>query len=219
MELFSYLLGKKSGGGGGGGADLSDYFQPTIDSHGVLPMVKNIPDTTIVEGTDLTSAFHAYKGTTIPLLDTSNVLVMTSMFSNCPNLITIPLLNTSKVNNMTTMFLDCSSLKSIPLLDTSSVLAINMSSMFSGCTNLETVPVLNTSNITSMNNMFAGCTSLSDASLDNILQMCINSKVTMQSRKKLSNVGLTAENYPVSKIQALPHYQGFIDAGWIIGYE
>ena len=218
MELFSYLLGKKSGGGGGGGADLSDYFQPSIDYEGFEAMVKKIPDTTTVEGTDLTSAFVKYKGTTIPLLDTSNVLIMTSMFNGCTNLITIPLLNTSKVNNMTSMFYNCSSLKSIPLIDTSSVVAINMGNMFTNCTSLETVPVLNTSNITSMNNVFNGCTSLSDTSLDNILQMCINSKVTMQSRKKLSNVGMTAENYPVSRIEALPHYQDFIDAGWTIGY-
>lgn len=218
MELFSYLLGKKSSGGGGGGADLSDYFTSTIGYEGFEAMVKKIPDTTTVEGTDLHSAFVGYKGTAIPLLDTSNVTVMNGMFNGCTNLITIPLLNTSKVNNMTSMFNNCSSLVSIPLIDTSSVISANMNNMFANCTSLETVPVLNTTNLTNMNDMFYGCTSLSDTSLDNILQMCINSKITMQTRKKLTSVGISSTNYPASKIEALPHYQDFIDAGWVTGY-
>jgi len=217
MDLFSYLLGKKSSGGGGS-ADLSDYFTSTINYEGFEAMVKKIPDTTTVEGTDLHGAFTGYKGTAIPLLDTSNVTVMNSMFNGCTNLITIPLLNTSKVNNMSSMFNNCSSLISIPSIDTSSVISGNMNNMFGGCSSLETVPVLNTTNITNMNDMFSGCTSLSDTSLDNILQMCINSKVSVQTRKKLTSIGILSTNYPASKIEALPHYQDFINAGWTIGY-
>ena len=63
------------------------------------------------------------------------------------------------------------------------------------------------------------CPNLTDTSLDNLLQMCINSNVTSSTRKNLNDVGLTATDYPVSRIQALPHYQDFINAGWTIGYE
>lgn len=50
------------------------------------------------------------KITTIPLLDTSNVTDMTSMFSRCEVLISVPLLNTSKVTRMYDTFSGCTSL-------------------------------------------------------------------------------------------------------------
>lgn len=202
----------------GGGADLSDYFEPTIDSDGFKKMIKTIPSSTIVSGTNLNNALSSYYGETIPLLDTSDVTTMSSMFSDCKNLITIPLLDTSNVTNMQTMFSGCSSLISIPQLNTENVATNGFSSTFSKCTNLTTIPILNTSKATNMNNMFYNCPNLTDTSIDNILQMCINSNTSVTSRKKLSYMGFNATNYPTSRIEALPHYQDFIDAGWTIGY-
>ena len=216
MDILSYILGKKSSSGGG--TDLSDYFTSTIDSNGFSAMIKKIPDNITVVGTDLTNAFRNFKGTEIPLFDTSSVTNMVSMFSGCINLTTIPLLNTSNVTKTTSMFNGCISLISVPLLDLSNVLTNNANNMFSGCTNLTTIPILNTSGLTFMTNMFSDCPSLTDISLDNLLQMCINSGITLSTRKQLSSVGLTSDNYPVSRIEALPHYQDFIDAGWTIGY-
>ena len=194
IDTFSYLLGKKKGGGG---ADLSNYFTSTISNGasssigGYVNMIKKIPDDTTVSGTSLNYAFSNFLGTEVPLLDTSNVTSMTSMFNDCINLTTIPLLDMSSCTSAT--------------------------NMFSGCTNLANVPLLNTSNLSRMN-MFSNCPKLTDASLDNILKMCINSNVTTATRKKLSDVGLTSTNYPTSRIEALPSYQDFIDAGWTIGY-
>lgn len=178
----------------GGGADLSDYFGPTIgfgssSSGGFTKMIKNIPDTTTVEGTSLNYGFYKYLGTTIPFIDTSNVTGMSDVFNSCSNLTTIPLLDTSR--------------------------AITFVNIFYNCTSLTTVPLLNTSKVGNFNNAFYNCPNLTDTSLDNILQMCANSRET---RKKLSRLGFNATNYPTSRIQALPHYQDFIDAGWTIGY-
>jgi surface protein len=167
--------------------------------------------------TDMQSMFSSCSMlTTIPLLNTSRVTNMVSMFSSCRKLTTIPLLDTSSVTTMSSMFLNCSSLATIPLLDTSNV--TNMYDIFHGCTNLTTVPLLNTSSVTgNMNNMFAQCSKLSNESLDNILQMCINA-TAYTGTKTLYFLGLRSSYYSVSKIQALPHYQDFIDAGWTIGY-
>ena len=181
----------------GGGADLSDYFTSTISSGtqtvgGYVDMVKKIPNNTIVSGTSLEWAFRNFKGTEIPSFDTSDVLNVYGMCSMASNLITLPQFNLS----------NCTS----------------FSSMCYGCSNLENVPILDTSKANRLSSMFGNCPKLTDTSLDNILQTCINSGVITSSRKKLTDLGFTSENYPASRIQALPHYQDFIDAGWTIGY-
>lgn len=180
-----------------GGADLGDYFTSTISAgdsssvSGVIKMLKTIPDDTIVNGTSLNNAFNRFQGTTIPLLNTSNVTSMTSMFANATNLTTIPLLNTSSVTHI--------------------------GSMFQGCTNLVNVPVLDLSSVIFMRIMFSNCPNLSDTSLDNILQMCIGA-TSYSSTKTLAFLGFTSTDYPTSRIEALPHYSAFTSAGWTIGY-
>lgn len=94
----------------------------------------------------------------IPLIDTSNVTNMNSMFSGCKELRNIPQLNTSAVTNMNNTFYDCGFLKTIPQLDTSNV--TSMEYMFNNCTSLTTIPQLDTSNTTSVRNMFSLCQQL-----------------------------------------------------------
>lgn len=197
MDITSYLLGKNSSGGSG--ADLSEYFTNTIsdgttNKPGYANMIKNIPSTTTVSGNSLNYAFDSIKGTTVPLLDTSNVVYMEYMFQNCVNLISIPLFDTSKVKDMRYMCNGCTNLKNVPLLKTSSLSGTN-----------------------AFNSVFNGCLSLTDESLDNILQMCINATL-YSNTKTLARLGLSSSDYPTSRIQALPHYQDFINAGWTIGY-
>ena len=93
-----------------------------------------------------------------PLLDTSNVTKMITMFANCKNLTTIPELNTSNATDMSSMFYGCEKLTAIPLLDTSKV--TDMPSMFSNCSSLTTTPELNTSSAIRMDSMFNGCSNL-----------------------------------------------------------
>lgn len=205
----------------GGGADLSDYFTLTItkgtsNMGGFANMIKLIPITTTIDGTDLSYAFSQYKGTTIPLIDTSNVTTFERMFNNAINLTTIPLLNTSKGVNFSNMFFACSSITTIPQIDTSR--ATNVNNMFNSCTNLTTIPIFDFSGCNRLYNTFANCPNFTDTSLDNILKICINSGVSQASRKTLIDVGFTSTNYPSSRIQALPSYNAFTTAGWTIGY-
>ena len=95
---------------------------------------------------------------TIPLLDTSKATTMNSMFYGCSNLTTIPQLNTSNVTDMEYMFQICSKLTAIPQLDTSNV--TNMKQMFDRCLNLTAIPQLNTSKVTNMQQMFNRCSIL-----------------------------------------------------------
>ena len=124
-----------------------------------------------------------------PLLDTSNVTDMRSMFSSCSNLTTIPLLNTSNVTNM--------------------------NNMFNSCSNLTTIPLLDTKKVTNMGNMFYGCSSLNNESLNNILAMCANA-VKITSKKTLKYIGLTQEQANICT--TLSNYQDFVNAGWTTGY-
>ena len=173
----------------------------------IMPLV----DTSIA--TDMYGMFENTKGLAqIPLLDTSSVTNMGYMFCNS-GISTIPLLDTSNVTDMTSMF-DKSNILTIPLLNTSKVK--NMSYMFYN-SNIPTIPLLDTSSVTNMSYMFYNAGSLTDESLDNILQMCINA-TSYTKTKTLYQLGFRSVRYTASKIQALPHYQDFLDAGWTIGY-
>ena len=155
---------------------------------------------------------HCVSLTTIPQFNTSKVTNMGQMLYNCPNITEIPLLNTSSTTNMMDMFEYCSSLTTIPQLDTSNV--TTMSGMFMGCSNLITVPLLNTNKVTSMSTMFKDCSNLSEASLNNILTMCANSRIS--SYKTLKQIGLTQEQANICT--TLSNYQNFLNAGWTTGY-
>lgn len=115
--------------------------------------------------------------------------------------------------DLNSKFIEDKKLIWFPLVDTSNV--TNMSSMFNNCTSLTEVPQLNTSNVTNMRYMFSSCNKLTDTSIDNILQFCITSKVQNGTLKYL---GFNSNVYPINRIEALPHYQDFLDAGWTIGY-
>ena len=173
------------------------------------PRILTDDDKTIDKNID----FIPVKRDGTPLLDTSKVTNMESMFRGCSNLTAIPLLDTSKVTNMYNMFDNCSSLTTIPQLDTSS--ATDMPYMFHNCSNLTIIPELNTSNVTDMSYMFYGCTNLSDDSLNIIMQMCINA-TSYTKTKTLKYIGLTSEQ--ADKCKTLSNYSAFTSAGWTTGY-
>ena len=159
------------------GDNINDYIAVPADitTIKILDCIKKIPllDTSAV--TNMSSMFYNCTSlTTISQLDTSAVTNMGSMFYNCTSLTTIPLLDTSKVTNMNSMLCGCTSLTTIPLLDTSKV--TNMNSMFSVCTSLTEIPLIDTSKVTSMSYMFSGCTSLTE------IPLIDTSKVTSMDR-------------------------------------
>lgn len=181
-----------------------------------LKIIKKIPDNISVDGTSLAYAFRSCINLVeVGFIDTSNVTNMQNMFMGCHSLKTIPLFNTSKVTNMAQMFYACSELLQVPQFDTSNV--TDMASMFSSCVKLEDVPIFNVSSITSMTSMFSMCDSLTDESLNNILQMCINA-INYTGTKTFSSI-VTAHSsatYVPERIEGLPNYQSFLNAGWTI---
>lgn len=181
----------------GGGADLSEYFSNTIKAgvyrqgSGINAIIKKIPDDISINGTSCEYMFmYCDLLESIPLFDTSNVTTMSDMFRSCTSLISIPLINTANVKTMTTMFVNC--------------------------TALTTIPVLDTRKVTSMSSMFANCSSLSNESLNNILQMCINSSISGSTNKTLQNIGLSAEQ--AITCQTLSNWEAFVEKGWKSGY-
>lgn len=195
MDVTSYLLGKNASGGGG---DISKYFGELTASEnssisGIMHAIQEIPSDITVTGTSLQYAFSRTVGLKkLSLIDTSNITNMFAMCQGCENLEEIAQIDTSKV--------------------------VTFSSAFNGCLKLATVPQLDTSSATNIMNIFNNCPSLSDKSLDNILLMCININPNYTDTKTLYRMGFRATNYPTSRIQALPHYQDFVGAGWTIGY-
>ena len=131
--------------------------------------------------------------TSISDFNTSNVTDMSQMFEYCSNLASVSNLNTSKVTDMSAMFDYCTKLTSAPNLDTSNV--TNMNYMFSQCNRLRSVPEYNTSKVADMSGMFQCCNDLVDVSIQNIVNMCINSDVTNIMYKNLSNSNLYSPLY------------------------
>ena len=103
-------------------------------------------------------------------LDSSRIVNMSSMFSNCNKLTELNLAGweTSKATNMNGLFSGCAALTSVEGLsewNTSGV--TNMSNMFNNCKNLTELNLgsWNNSGVTNMGNMFSGCTRLKKVTL------------------------------------------------------
>lgn len=69
--------------------------------------------------------------TQVPLFDTSEVEVFSTMFSGCTSLISVPAYDTSKGFDLSLMFRDCHNLEAIPQLPTGSV--YDVSGIFDNC--------------------------------------------------------------------------------------
>ena len=197
MDVTSYLLGKNASGGGGtpSGGDKIKPLTLTFNANS-----GDVINTQMIDTSLLTTFRNMFVNTTVEELDLSSW-------------------NTSKVTNMQNMFGSCKKLKTVKIgtaFDTSSV--TTMDSMFNNCLVLENIPAFNASKVTNFGGMFSNVgPNLTDESLDNILLTCI-SAVSYTGTKTLNKLSFPSGWYPASRIQALPHYQDFINAGWTIGY-
>ncbi len=97
-------------------------------------------------------------------LNTSYVLYMRGMFSDCSSLTSLDVshLDTSVVTDMSAMFQNCSSLTSLDVSNFNTINVKNMGSMFSFCSSLTSLDLshFNTWIVTNMGNMFKKCLSL-----------------------------------------------------------
>ena len=130
-----------------------------------IPVKKNgIPLLDTSNVTNMSTVFFGCKNLKeIPLLDTANVTNMDRTFTSCFNLVTVAPINTSKVTDMYGTFSGCINLITIHNLDTSNV--TNMYETFRSCSNLKDLPTLNTSLVTTMNNTFRNCSNLETINL------------------------------------------------------
>lgn len=143
---------------------------------------------------------------------------MDDFYSNRQDLVYLPLIDTSNVESCDSTFSSCINLISVPALDFSKCTYFDFT--FSGCTNLKDVDIFTFANNCSVSVMFTNCPNLTDKSLDNILKMCINltSQYTPSERNLKDIMGINDVNYDYStaRLQALPSYQDFTDAGWTL---
>lgn len=241
MDVTSYLLGKNSSGGGGGGSDL-DWS--AIGFNGTPQGIKDGYNyaVEIMNTWDATSTMNDkfLRDTNLmfmPLVDISKASSLSNMFQYCNGLVQVADLDYSNATYLDYMFNGCNKLRSISnfnakgrlqyTFDSCSLLETVQGNMkptglrgaFNNCTNLKNISLIDGSSIFGSNALqdtFYGCTNLTDTSLDNILQMCIGVK-NYSSAKTLRHLGISNTTvYPTSRIEALPHYQDFIDAGWTI---
>lgn len=193
MDVFSYLLGKKSGGGGGGNYSISmDSTLTYSTTYGLKSIINDI------------KAF-----------DTTGITSFEGFFTGCSGIKTVPILDLKNIEILSLCFSSCTSFETMPLWDTKNVTA--MLSCFYGCTNLKDVPILDTTSLTNAGNLFNGCNNLTDASLDNILQMFMNAS-NYTGSKTLYALGFRKTKYSQSKFESLPHWSDFVSAGWETGY-
>jgi len=183
--------------------DVTNYASANVNTKWVVPEGVKFQGTTIIPSNidtsqieDMSYMFYQTTVTSISTVNTSSATDMQYTFAYCNNLVSISNLDTSKVTDFRSLFRNDSALTSVPVL---SFASMTTSSKF--------------------NYMFGSCTALSDTSLDNILQSCITVHTDFPSnQKKLTYLSFNSVNFPASRIQALPHYQDFVNAGWSIGY-
>lgn len=193
------------------------FSRKPTNTNNMFNSCTNLLEIPSFDTSSVTNAYNMFSGchsiTTIPNFDFSNATSVYNMFSACSNLTTLPNLNYPKASSLIGMFSSCSKLVTAPTLIAPN--ATNISNMFSNCYVLENIPVYDWTNVTNASSFVLNCSNLTDSSLDNILQMCISATNYAQS-KTLGALGLSSTTYPTSRIQALPHYQDFINAGWTI---
>lgn len=145
----------------------------------------------------------------LQLPDTS----MADLFGNFASLTELPTIDTSAVTNISGCCLYCTSLTEIPQYDTQNVTTFFRA--FDGCTNLTTIPVLNTTKVTTMKNCFRDCPNLSNATLNNILEMCASTK-NYTANKTLAEIGLSSTQ--ATTCTGLSNWASAQAKGWTTGY-
>ena len=128
--------------------------------------------------------------TTISDLTLSNINIISNMFNYCGNLTSIVnlnfLMNPPSTSYMS-IFEECNNLTSITNVNIHGV--TNLHLMFSDLANLKNFSIFDTSSVENFGYAFRYCNKLSDASIQNIINMCLNSNVTINKNTHNANIG------------------------------
>ena len=176
---------------------------------------------------------------TISNLKIINVNRANSMFVNCTNLISISDLTLSNINIVSNMFRYCSSLTTISNLNylmnppSTSYLSIfeecnnltsitnvnvhgvtNLQLMFADLINLENFSIFDTSSVENFGYAFRYCNKLSDASIQNIINMCLNSNVTKNKNTHNTNIGSPFYLTNIANTRYQNRWSELTAAGW-----
>ena len=114
------------------------------------------------------------------------------------------------------MFYNCQSVEEIKIPNSFPNNLSGFQYAFNNCkklttANFDAIKLNNIQYTSQLSNMFTGTGKLDDASLDSLLVMLISSSISSGS---LWSIGI--RYYGAERIQALPHYQEFVNAGWTI---
>lgn len=186
--------------------------------------------------TDMSYMFiHCNKLTSLNNWDGSNVTNMLGMFTNCVGLSSVSNIiigseadvawmfegcyNLRSVSNLAigatnlrSMFSGCSNLVTAPDFNASNV--IGMYSMFDNCTNLQNVQEYDVSNLRSLERTFANCNKLSDSSIQNIINMCLNSNVSVYKNLMTSNYSSPFSGTNITNTRYQNRWTELSEAGW-----
>lgn len=99
--------------------------------------------------------------------------------------------------------------------------ATSMAYFCSECRSLTTLPEYNTSSVTAagLGDFIKNCSQLTDESLDNMLKMCLKSKVLTNAAatwRTLKSVGFTQDQ--LARCTNFESYNACLAAGWSTGY-
>lgn len=192
--------------GGGGGID--EYFDTTTNPSRAYEIIIKLPDITTTSSS-LANFCAGYSNLKeVGNITATNCSSIGNMFNGCNNLEKVGNLTFGNVTSFQQFLYQKDKLISAPALNTQ--YSTNFMYMYYGCVLLENVPVYNFNSATNLYYMYGSCPKLTDQSLDNILQSCITA-TSYTGTKTLRELGITLS---VSKLQTLPHYQDFLDAGW-----
>lgn len=149
-----------------------------------------------------------------PNADTYNAL-----FWQCSNLKEAELTLSPNATDARAVFEKCTSLVKAPLFETGK--ATSMAYFCSECRSLTTLPEYNTSSVTAagLGDFIKNCSQLTDESLDNMLKMCLKSKVLTNAAatwRTLKSVGFTQDQ--LARCTNFESYNACLAAGWSTGY-
>jgi len=137
----------------------------------------SIPDTIVIENTDMSNAFYSMSNLKHVEFDHQYVSNMANMYTWCEKLIDNPSCG-ENVLNMYSTYYDCTNLTGSPVCGNN---VKDMRYTYTGCINLTGSPVCGP-NVTSMTSAYSGCTKLTDSpvcgpnvtSMLHTYEMCYN---------------------------------------------
>lgn len=198
-----------------GGGSIDDYLLTSGNIGNPRLMFIKMPDLSL-SNTSLNGFFYGLNNLVeVGNINAPNCTNIRSLFDGCANIETIGTLTFGNLTTCEYSFENCSKLETAPYIDTH--LVTNFQQMFYFDRLLKNVPIYNLSSATNLSNMFYWCDGITDQSIDNILQSCITA-TSFTGTKTLTTIGFNNSMQYRTRIQACPHYQDFLDAGWTIGY-